>query len=93
MFFKGSRYQEVLTLEYRAPDGRVIRYKARRIIPPTPGIGHHVVDEGQRLDHIAFDHYRDPERFWRLADCNLAIHPEELTARAGQVIDVPTAEG
>lgn len=93
MFFKRSRYEEVPTLEYRAWGGRVIRYKARRIIPPTRGITQHIVDDGERLDRIAFEHYRDPERFWRLADCNLSIHPEELTTRPGRVIDVPASEG
>ena len=93
MFFKGSRYQEVPMVEYETGDGRVIRYKARRIIQPTPGITTHIIDEGERLDHIAFAHFRDPERFWRLADCNGAIHPEELTDRPGRVIDVPTSEG
>jgi hypothetical protein len=93
VFFKGSRYQDVPTLEHEAADGRVIRYKARRIIPPTPGVGKHLVDEGERLDHVAFAHYRDPERFWRLCDANLALHPEELLARPGRLLDVPPSEG
>lgn len=93
MFFKGSRYEDVPTLEHLARDGRVIRYKARRIVPPAPGITNHIVDEGERLDHIAFQHYRDPERFWRVADSNGVIHPEELLTQPGRIIDIPSSEG
>lgn len=93
MFFKGSRYEQVPTLDYTAADGRVIRYKAIRPIPSTPSFGRHVVDEGERLDHIAFQHYRDAERFWRICDANLTVWPDELTARSGRVIDVPASEG
>jgi hypothetical protein len=93
VFFKGSRYAEVPTLEYHAADGRVIPYTARRIIPPTPGLVQHIVDDGERPDHIAFEHFRDPERFWRLCDANLTMHPEELVQQPGRVIDVPASEG
>jgi hypothetical protein len=93
MFFKGSRYQDVPNLEYETDDGRVIGYKARRIIPPTPGLTRHLVEEGERLDRVAFEHFRDPERFWRLCDANVVIHPDDLMARPGRIIDVPASEG
>lgn len=93
MFFKGSRYEQVPTLDYTAADGRIIRYKAVRPIPPTPLLGRHIVDEGERLDHIAFQYYRNAERFWRICDANLTVRPDELTAQSGRVIDIPTSEG
>ena len=72
-------------------DGRVIAFKAIRFIPPTPAsIGHRVV-EGERLDHIAWQHYRDPLRFWRICDANLAIWPDDLLAQAA-VLRIPEAE-
>ncbi|WP_448612081.1 LysM domain-containing protein [Geodermatophilus sp. URMC 60] len=92
MFFRGSRYEQVTTVDHVAPDGRIIRYKAIRPIPPTSPLGRHVVDEGERLDHIAFQHYRDAERFWRICDANLAVWPDELTARSGRVLDIPASE-
>lgn len=92
MFFRGSRYEDVPTLDHESGDARVTRYKALRTIPATPGLWRHVVDEGERLDHIAYEHFRDAERFWRLADANLAIHPHELTDRPGRVLDVPSSE-
>lgn len=93
MFFKGSRYEQVPTLGHTASDGRIIRYKAVRPIPPTPPLAQHIVDEGERLDHIAFQHYRDAERFWRICDANLTVWPDELIARSGRVIDIPASEG
>lgn len=93
MFFRGSRYQNVPVLEYEASDGRIIRYKARRVIPPTPELTQHVVDDAERLDHIAFEHFRDSERFWRLTDANLAVHPESLIEKPGRILDVPSSEG
>jgi hypothetical protein len=93
MFFRGSRYEQVPTLTHEMPDGRVVPYKAVRGIPAAPAQGHHVVDEGERLDQIAFEHFRDAERFWRICDANTVVWPDELAARAGRIIDIPAAEG
>lgn len=93
MFFRGSRYEHVATVTHEMPDGRVVSYKAVREIPPTPALGRHLVDEGERLDHIAFHHLRDPERFWRICDANTVVWPHELTDRPGHIIDIPAVEG
>ena len=89
MFFKGSRYEQVPNKEYEAADGRTIRFKALRAISTPPGITKHVVDEGERMDHVAFDEFRDPELFWRICDANLAVEPTDLTAEPGRVLDIP----
>lgn len=93
MFFRGSRYEQVPTREHRTSDGRIVRYKALRRIPDTTGLTQHVVKEGERLDHIAFDAYRDPERFWVICDANGAVHPDEVTERPGRVIDITGSAG
>lgn len=93
MFFKGSRYERVPTKDHVADDGRVIRYKALRITPDTPGLTKHVVDEGERLDHVAYAAYRSSERFWRICDANLAIDPGHLTSDPGRVLKIPESEG
>ena len=36
MFFRGSRYESIPEAEWETPDGRVLRYKRRRVIPETP---------------------------------------------------------
>lgn len=93
MFFKGSRYERVPAKDYAADDGLVIRYKALRLTPATLGLTKHVVDEGERLDHIAYAAYRDSERFWRICDANLAIDPKDLTRDPGLVLEIPESEG
>ena len=91
MFVKGSRYEKVPTLSLTDSEGRVIAFKATRFIPPTPAtVGHQVVD-GERLDLIAWQHFRDPLRFWRICDANLALWPDDLLDEAA-VLKIPDAE-
>ncbi len=89
MFFKGSRYEKVPEDQFTDPSGRIIHYKRIRFIPITPASLGHTVLQGQRLDTIAFTYYRDPERFWRICDANLATWPDDLLAENGKVILIP----
>ncbi|MFD0119446.1 hypothetical protein ACFVZL_36250 [Streptomyces sp. NPDC058320] len=92
MFFKGSRYEHVPDHTFTDASGRPIRYKTARFIPDTPAyIGHRVVD-GERLDHLAWQHYRDPERFWRICDANSALWPPALLEQAA-IVRIPPSEG
>lgn len=93
MFFKGSRYIGVEEATLTTADGREIRYKKTRFIPPTPGRFGHVVDESERLDHIAWRYYRDAERFWRVCDANTILWPDDLVDQPGRTIAVPPSEG
>ena len=91
MFFKGSRYAKVPTQTLTNAEGRVIAYKATRFIPPAPALQGHFVTSDERLDHIAWQHYRDPERYWRICDANTALWPDDLL-EAGTVLAVPPVE-
>jgi hypothetical protein len=93
MFFKGSRYEKVGEVEHVDREGRTVRYKKVRFIPPTRAQAGHEVQDGERLDHIAYRHFRDSERFWRICDANLALWPSDLVARPGRIIDIPASEG
>ena len=93
MFFRGSRYANVGEHQITDGKGRVIRYKKTRFIPATQAQMGHMVGLGERLDHIAFRYYRDPERFWRICDANRAMWPPELVAEAGRTILIPPLEG
>ncbi len=92
MFFKGSRYANVPTEEITEVNGRVTQYKRTRFIPDTPAQMGHAVAEREHLDHIAHRYYRDAERFWRIADANGAMKPDELTAQPGRIILIPASE-
>ncbi|MCW5983251.1 MAG: LysM peptidoglycan-binding domain-containing protein [Bryobacteraceae bacterium] len=93
MFFKGSRYANVGDLTMKGPGGREIKYKKTRLIPPAGAQAGHLVHQGERLDHIAQRYYRDPERFWRIADANQVLWPDELVEQAGRIILIPPSEG
>jgi len=93
MFFKGSRYEGVGSHEIKDDQGRPVRYKKVRFIAEEPEarMGH-VLIQGERLDHIAYNYYQDPERFWRICDANWAMWPDELVAKPGEVISIPPSE-
>lgn len=93
MFEPTSRYAqlEVRSHAVAGPDGAVreIRCVERRWVP-APGAGatlvEHAVSEGERLDQITARYLADPTQFWRVADANGALRPDELTEQVGQRI-------
>ncbi len=91
MFFKGSRYEKVPESTLTDAVGRVIRFKTTRfIVEPIALVGHRVTGE-ERLDHIAWEHFRDPERFWRICDANRALWPPDLLEE-GAILRIPPSE-
>jgi len=91
MFFKGSRYEKTPEGTTTDSSGRIIRYKTTRFIPETSALVGHRVFEHERLDHIAWQHYRDAERYWRICDANQALWPDDLLEQ-GAILRVPAAE-
>jgi len=92
VFFKGSRYANLPVLHTTDSRGREVAYKATRFIRESDFVSGRLVVEGDRLDRIAFDHYRDAERFWRICDANVTMWPEDLLREPGRVIGIPPAE-
>lgn len=91
MFFKGSRYEKVPEATFSDPTGRVIRYKTARFIEDARAfIGHRVL-AGERLDHIAWRHFRDAERYWRVCDANRALWPDDVLEEAA-ILRIPPRE-
>ncbi len=93
-----SRYANVEVAEVIVPDGaggqRTIRYLLRRrLLDPTtvPPIAHHRVDAADRLDLVAARYLGDPLAAWQIADVNLVLDPDELTAPGseGDVLVIP----
>ena len=95
MFDPTSRYYASETAELTVTDAagqpRLIRYKRRRFVPPVEGtttLVEHAVAQGERLDAIAARYLGDPTQYWRVADGNLVLDPEDLTAQPGQTIRI-----
>ena len=91
MFFKGSRYEFVAT-DSLTVNGVELRFKRVRYIADTPAVAAVVVNQSERLDHIAQRVYQDPELFWRICDANTALWPPDLEV-PGRILKIPPAEG
>ncbi len=89
MFFKGSRYEKVGNAQFTDAQGNTFQYKKIRFIPDTPARFNHLVTQGERTDLLAFKYYRDPLKFWHIADANDVMIAEELTAQPGTRILIP----
>jgi hypothetical protein len=95
-FPPNSRYNGFGTLQIQAPDGTAIVYLKRRFIAQPERfavVGIHIVSAGERLDNITARYVGDPELFWRLADANGVLDPDELTDRLGGQIRITLPEG
>lgn len=92
MLFKGSRYENVDTNTITDSSGRQIVYLEIRFIPETEGVVGYTVKQGDRLDLISNRSYRDPQRFWRICDANLAMWPDDLLI-VNNTLEIPPSEG
>lgn len=91
-----SRYYGFETLEIELTDGVTIVYLKRRLLPQPESLAlleEHTVTEGERLDNITAQHLGDPEQFWRVADANGAMRPDELTAEVGRRLRITLPAG
>jgi hypothetical protein len=96
MFAITSRYYNLPTAEFETAEGRKIVYVRRRFVPPPERfelLTEHTVTEGERLDNITYQYLGDPEQFWRVADANNAIRPDELTETIGRKLRITLPEG
>jgi hypothetical protein len=88
-----SRYATVPRATHTTPAGREIVYVTRRFLPRgsdlTP-LGRVLVGEGDRLDRIASDTLGDPQLWWRVADANDVLNPDDLVRRPGTVLLIST---
>lgn len=92
MFDHTSRYYNLATAHFVAPDGEAVPYKTRRFLPrgaSMPLLAEATVRAGDRLDLITARTLGDPEQFWRVADANEAMNPFDLTAEPGRALRVP----
>jgi hypothetical protein len=92
VFTRGSRYEPIADREHVAADGRIIRHKRIRFLPPAGGTPQASVETDDRPDLAAWRIAGDPEQFWRLCDANGVARPAELTAEPGRRLLVPGPE-
>jgi hypothetical protein len=96
-FAPNSRYRGVTQgLYQRAPGDPGARYLLRRFIPQRRDIPvpfEHIVHGGERPDLLAAQTLGDSELFWRVADANAVIDPNELTDTIGSRVLIPQPPG
>jgi nucleoid-associated protein YgaU len=89
MLFDGSRYLRVPDCTVEAPDGSQRTLKATREPLPTQVALTYQVKEGDRLDLLAWKFYRNPRKWWLIADANPdCLSPEALLA-PGRILNIP----
>ncbi|MFO1063070.1 MAG: LysM domain-containing protein [Pirellulales bacterium] len=91
-----SRYHGLSVLQYETETGQSIAYLERRFLPDSndfADLTEHSVALGDRLDNIAYQYLGDPEQYWRIADANVAMQPEDLTAEIGSKIRITLPRG
>jgi hypothetical protein len=93
MFDQKSRYRDLPIKSHLAADGSERRYVARRFLPDPAALRTLTtvtVTDSERLDLIAHRTLGEPTAFWRVADANGAMDPDDLLAPAGRRLRVPT---
>ena len=95
-FPPNSRYHGLATLARVLADGRSVAYLARRVVPPPERFAtvlSHTVAAQDRLDNLSARYSADPELWWRIADANGAVRPDELVDTPGTTLRITLAEG
>ena len=96
LFSATSRYFGLDTETLTRSDGTIVIYLKRRFVP-SPDLfqllQEHTVTQGERLDNIAAKFLGDPELFWRIADANGAMRPEDLVQTVGRILRITLPQG
>ena len=96
LFPPTSRYHGIAAAKVTRPDGTIVAFVRRRFVPSPERfalLGEHVVVAGDRLDNLAARCLGDPQHYWRIADANRAMRPDELVERAGRRLRITMPEG
>ena len=88
-----SRYTGLPDKLDRAEDGTEYVYRARRLPPLGSSLDvrvHMTPEPDERLDVFTARALSDPRLFWRIADANDALDPDQMM-REGAPLAIPTA--
>jgi len=89
VFDSNSRYvKDASTYEAKDRRGRRVIALTVAAAPAQTLLGQHLLKEGQRLDHLTNFYLKDPYAFWRIAEQNDVMLPDDLYE--ADVIYIPT---
>ena len=86
MFSRISRYRKLPDLVAVDAQGRSLTSKDLRLLPEVSGTFQHTVEEGERLDHLAFKYYQQPRKWWRIVDANPAFLSPQALLGQGPIV-------
>ena len=89
MFFEGSRYLRVPDATLVDAAGRRLALKRTREPVRTETALTYQVRGGDRLDSLAFKFYRDPRKWWLIADANPDVLTLEQLLEPGRLLRIP----
>jgi nucleoid-associated protein YgaU len=89
MFFDGSRYLRVADATFTDETGRNVPLKATREPVVTDIALTYQVRAGDRLDSLSFKFYRDPRKWWLIADANPDVLALEQLLEPGRLLRIP----
>jgi hypothetical protein len=96
-FVPQSRYSGVALAVYqKRPDEPGQAYVLRRFIPAPATLSiaaYHVAAALDRPDMLGARYYTDPLLYWRIADANAVVDPNELTDTLGRRVAIPFPPG
>ncbi|NVB37034.1 hypothetical protein G6O69_04275 [Pseudenhygromyxa sp. WMMC2535] len=88
MINKRSRYAKTGTVEVSDAAGQARELVDLRVVADADAVLEIVPRPGERLDHLAHRYYRDPTRFWRIADAADALDPFDAVV-PGEALAIP----
>jgi hypothetical protein len=91
-----SRYYGAAVEYSTGANGVQVAYLQRRIIPQAStytSLISYSINDGDRLDYLAYKNFGDPILYWMICDANNAVDPDQLTAQPGVSIEIPLAAG
>ena len=89
MFFDGSRYLRVADARFSDETGRGVPLKRTREPLATDVAMTYQVRAGDRLDSLSFKFYRDPRKWWLIADANPDLLALEQLLEPGRLLRIP----
>ena len=90
-FSPTSRYYGLEIGTWTSVRQGALNYVRRRMIAQPEKfhlLQEHIVEAGERPDTLTYRYLHDPEQFWRIADANVVMRPEALTAQPGQIVRI-----
>lgn len=92
MFDADSRYAKLKPITVIGPNGNQVQIVPIRFIGSADPVMSRRIRQGDRPDLLAYEFYKEPQLFWRIADANEVMRPGELVSYAGSLIGIPTKE-